>query len=108
MNGEALAFAGTALVAICGLAGVLGASWISNRAAARQRAAQTAIDERKVDRDEFDSITRELRASLAEVRIALEHERAQRRLANEYARTLATVLRSHHMRVPSPPVGLEI
>jgi septal ring factor EnvC (AmiA/AmiB activator) len=85
MSPAVLTFAGVAFVAVCGLAGSLGASWISKRAADRQRAAQNAIDERKVDREEFDSLTRELRTSLNDVRTELAEERTARRESDRRA-----------------------
>lgn len=76
MSPAALTLAGVALVAFCGLAGTLGASWISNRAAAQQRAAQTLIDERKVNLEEFNALKQELRESLTDVKAELlaEHD----------------------------------
>lgn len=102
MSPAALTLAGVAFVAVCGLAGTIGASWISKRAGDRQRAAQNAIDERKVDREEFDSLTRELRSSLTDVRAELATEREARRAAEQRAERaeqridrIATTLAAH-------------
>jgi flagellar biosynthesis GTPase FlhF len=47
--------------------------------------ATNAIENRKVDQSEFDSITRELRASLVDVRRDLDEEREMREKADERA-----------------------
>lgn len=85
MTPAVLTFAGVALVALCGLAGTLGASWISNRAAERQRVARDALDERKVDLGEFESLKEELRRQLGDLKGELAEQKQAREAAEERA-----------------------
>lgn len=81
MNGPVLTFLGVAVVAFSGLAGTLGASWISKRSSERAQENEG----RKIGRDEFDSFTRELRLSITDLKAELASERAARGAAEERA-----------------------
>lgn len=50
----------------------------------------------------------ELKKKVSAIEASLRHEQEQRRLSNQYARTLADVLRQHNMPVPQPPDGLDL
>lgn len=67
MSAAALTLVGTVVVALSGMAGVLGASWISKRASERANVQVAAIEERAnarasavaervVDREDFDAV----------------------------------------------------
>lgn len=127
------ALLGTVVVALSGLAGVLGASWISNRSTTRAQVAANELEERKVNREDFDAITRELRASLvemdrklnaaesareaAETRANLADARAERAEARAAAAERAAqrlekrvsqledVLRANDMTIPPQPAS---
>lgn len=144
MSAAWLTFLGIVFVALCGLAGTIGAQRViarANRAtAAEQIAAQKKADadrhdleERKVNREDFDAITRELRTSIAELRIelnaaesareaaetranladtraeraearALKAERAAQRLEHRVTQ-LEDVLRANDMTIPPQPAS---
>lgn len=67
MSGATLTFLGVVIVAFAGLAGTLGAQRIISRANRASEADRLDLEERKVNREDFDAITRELRTSLAEM-----------------------------------------
>lgn len=72
---------------------------------------ERARGERDDARREWADTRRELAdvvARMDRIEKALRHEQEQRRLSNAYARTLAEVLREHHMPVPPPPDGLDL
>jgi chromosome segregation ATPase len=125
-----LTFVGIVFVALCGLAGTIGAQRVIARAnrdtAADQLAAQRKADadrheleERKVNREDFDAITRELRASLAEMDRKLTLAEQARNTAESRAATaeqradrlerrvtqLEEVLRENHMTIPPQPAS---
>lgn len=72
MSATLITAAAAVLVALCGGAGAIGASWISTRATKRATANQLTLDERKVDREDFDAITTNLWKALAETNTKLE------------------------------------
>ncbi len=81
MTSGMLTFLGVVVVALSGVAGTLGASWISKRSSERAQENES----RKIDREEFDSFTRELRASLSDVRQELSDERGARQKSDRRA-----------------------
>lgn len=145
MSAALWTFLGLAFVALCGTAGAIGAQRViarANRATAadqlvvqqRADADRHELEERKVNREDFDAITRELRASLAEMdrklnaaesareaaetRANLADRRAERaeeraRLAERAAQRLErrvsqleTVLRENGMPIPPQPPNI--
>lgn len=81
MNGSWIALLSAAIVALIGAGGVLAARWVDSRAQERAKAYEADLSERTVDREQFDSITRELRASIADLRKELATERDMRAAA---------------------------
>lgn len=85
MSGPLLTFFGVAFMALCGLIGGVAASIVSSRATERATNAQRQIDERKVSREDFDSITANLWKSIGALQVELEDERKARATAEHRA-----------------------
>lgn len=96
MSAAWIALIGVVFAGLCTVAGGVGAQRViarANRAtAADQLAAQAKADqdrndleERKVNREDFDAITRELRASIAELRMELNAAESAREAAEQRA-----------------------
>ena len=85
-----------ALVVVAVITGLftLAATLVTKRADRRAQAVIAGLETRKVDREEFDSITRELRAELDRMRTELATERRARAKSDE--RASAAELRAAH------------
>lgn len=108
---------------LCAAISALVASGLTKRTADRARIAQAEIDERKVNREDFDSITANLWKSIGQLEAQLTDERAARVTAENRAiaaesraqaaetsvhrledrvSQLEAVLEQHNMPIPPP------
>ena len=74
MTAALITLAGVVIVALAGLAGTIGSSWMTKRSNdnAAVRAAQ--LEERKVNREDFDAITKNLWQSITDLNGRLDTE----------------------------------
>lgn len=85
MNAALVTLAGVVVVALFGFLGTLAASYMSTRSATQAAVTAAQLEERKVNREDFAEITKQLWASITDLNGRLDVETRARRAAEERA-----------------------